>query len=215
MRTSVIATGILLIFTLSGCQKSSPPFDNKDSSKKITVVTTLFPLYDFARIIGGDKANVTLLLPPGVEAHSFEPKPADLVTISKADVFVYTNAAMEPWATKLLNGVAPPALRIVDASTGATMLTTEKDSNEEKGHGGHIDEGHDHDHAGGIDPHLWLDFKNAMIMVDNLTAAFIAKDPANESYYKANATTYKAELQKLGACRTFRRFEKVASEFQF
>lgn len=183
----------LLILALCGCQKSSPP-QSKASVKKLSVVTTLFPLYDFARNICGDKADITLLLPPGVEAHSFEPKPADLVTISKGDVFVFTNAAMEPWATKLLKGVAQPSLTVVDASKGAAMLTAGKPAHEEKGH-----DGEEHDHAGGVDPHIWLSFKNAATMVDNLTAAISAKDPANAHYYTANASAYKTELQKLDA----------------
>ncbi|HIJ97377.1 MAG TPA: zinc ABC transporter substrate-binding protein [Desulfuromonadales bacterium] len=184
---------LLLILVLSGCQKNSPP-QGKASVRKLSVVTTLFPLYDFARNICGDKADVTLLLPPGVEAHSFEPKPADLITISKADVFIYTNAVMEPWATKLLKGVAQPSLTVVDASKGAAMLTAGKPAHEEKGHGGD-----EHDHAGGVDPHIWLDFKNAAIMIDNLTAGIITKDPANAQYYTANVSAYKAELQKLDA----------------
>lgn len=184
----------LLVTTNFGCQKSAPPKSNSEN-KKLTVVTTLFPLYDFARIICGDKATVHLLLPPGVEAHSFEPKPADLVIISKADVFVFTSSAMEPWATKLLNGVAPATLSVVDASKGTATLAAGTDSHEEKGHDGHASEGHNH--AGGVDPHVWLDFKNAIIMVDNLAAAFIAKDPANENYYRGRASSYKAELQKL------------------
>ena len=186
-----MVVSLLLIFALCGCQKGSPP-QGMTSVRKLSVVTTLFPLYDFARNICGDKADVTLLLPPGVEAHSFEPKPADLITISKADVLIYTNPVMEPWATKLLKGVAQPSLSIVDASQGAAMLTAGKPSHEEKGHAGE-----EHDHAGGVDPHLWLDFKNSAIMVDNLAAAISAKDTANASYYKGNATAYKAELQKL------------------
>lgn len=181
----------LLILALCGCQKSSPP-QSKESGRRISVVTTLFPLYDFARNICKDKADIQLLLPPGVEAHSFEPKPADLITISKADVFIYTNPVMEPWATKLLKGVAQPSLTVVDASKGATMLTAGKPSHAEQGHAGE-----EHDHAGGVDPHLWLDFKNATIMVDNLTAALSAKDRANAEFYKTNANAYKAELQKL------------------
>lgn len=59
--------------------------------KKLRIVATLFPLYDFARIIGGDKAEVTLLLPPGVEAHTFEPRPEDAVKTARAGLFSYTN----------------------------------------------------------------------------------------------------------------------------
>ncbi|MEE4136259.1 MAG: metal ABC transporter substrate-binding protein, partial [Desulforhopalus sp.] len=60
------------------------------SAERLKVVTTLFPLYDWARVIGGDQAEVTLLLPPGVEAHSFDPKPKDIARIRGADIFLYT-----------------------------------------------------------------------------------------------------------------------------
>ncbi|MEI7817886.1 MAG: zinc ABC transporter substrate-binding protein [Desulfuromonadales bacterium] len=179
---------LMVLFLLAGCQKNESPGVNKESKKKISIVTTLFPLYDFARIICGDKAEIKLLLPPGVEAHSYEPKPADLIAISKADIFIYTNAVMEPWATTLLKGVASPALRIVDASEGAALRKAGvADSHEEKGH----------DHVGAMDPHLWLDFSNARIMVDNVTNGVISKDQANKEFYLANAQKYKEDLQKL------------------
>ncbi|PJB87958.1 ABC transporter substrate-binding protein, partial [Candidatus Roizmanbacteria bacterium CG_4_9_14_0_8_um_filter_34_12] len=77
----------------------------KKDSKRLTVVTTLFPLYDFVKIIGQDKVEVSLLLPPGVEAHSFEPKPSDIVRINKSDLFIYTGKFMEPWAEDIIKGV--------------------------------------------------------------------------------------------------------------
>lgn len=202
--TARIMALMMLILALCGCQKSAPQQAAQNSVKKLSVVTTLFPLYDFAREICGDKADVRLLLPPGVEAHGFEPKPTDLIAISKADVFVYTNPIMEPWATKLLKGVAPQTLRVVDASVGTAMRGVGEDSHEEKSAGEHKEKGEKHGHgghgqSGGIDPHLWLDFRNAEIMVDNLTAAIIEKDPSNQQYYVANATAYKAELRKLDA----------------
>ena len=72
--------------------------------KSLTVVTSLFPLYDFARAIAKDKAAVSLLLPPGVESHSFEPRPGDILQINSADLFIYTGAVMEPWVAKILQG---------------------------------------------------------------------------------------------------------------
>src|SRR3989338_2995816 len=74
---------------------------NKNSGR-INIVATLFPYYDFAGIIGGDRVRVSLLLPPGVEAHSFDPKPSDIFKINSADVFVYTGDFMEPWANDIL-----------------------------------------------------------------------------------------------------------------
>jgi len=79
------------------------------------VVTTLYPIYDFARAVAGDKAQVSLLLPPGVEPHSFEPKPEDMVRVSRADVLIYTNEAMEPWAVKMLRTLAAKPV-VVDTS---------------------------------------------------------------------------------------------------
>jgi zinc transport system substrate-binding protein len=184
-----IFVAVLVVLFPCGCQKSAPSSGNTDSVKRISIVTTLFPLYDFARIICGDKADVRLLLPPGIEAHSFDPKPADLVTISKADVFVFTNAAMEPWATKLLKGVASPVLRVIDASEGTVLLEAEAA-------GSHEDNRH-RNHSRGIDPHLWLDFGNAQIMVDNVAKGIIATDPANQEFYRANVQRYKTELKKL------------------
>lgn len=183
--------GILLLIcaaNLSACQKKGAP---ATAEKKLTVVTTLFPLYDFVRTIGGDRADVTLLLPPGLEPHSFEPKPADVMKVNKADIFVFTNEYMEPWAKSFINGLPGANVTIVNTSKGVTLL---KSGPEEAHEGEH---GEDHHHHGGMDPHIWLDFANARIMVDNILAAMVAKDPANRDYYTARAAAYKAELTKL------------------
>ena len=82
---------LFILITLAGsffaCTKRG---EEPARMKKLNVITTLFPLYDMAKRIGADKADVSLLLPPGVEAHSFEPRPTDIVKINEADVFVYT-----------------------------------------------------------------------------------------------------------------------------
>jgi zinc transport system substrate-binding protein len=181
---------IILFFTavLCGCQNKEVP---SPAEKKLTVVTTLFPLYDFARAIGGDRADVTLLLPPGLEPHSFEPKPADVVKVNKADIFVFTNEYMEPWAKSFINGLPAKNITIVDTSRGVMFLKADPDEENEGGHGvvNHPQRG--------MDPHIWLDFGNAQIMVDNILSAMMAKDPANRDYYAARAAAYKEELKAL------------------
>ena len=89
----------------------------EQSHRKLTVGTTLFPLCDFARAVAGDQAEIRLLLPPGVEPHSFKPKPEDMVRMSKADLVVYTNEYMEPWAVTMLQTLAFKEV-VVDASEG-------------------------------------------------------------------------------------------------
>jgi zinc transport system substrate-binding protein len=185
---------IICLALLGACQNNKGEPVSAPAQKKLAVVTTLFPLYDFARVVGGDKADVSLLLPPGVEAHAFSPKPEDAVRVTKADLFVFTNEFMEPWAIKFVRGLNNGNILLVDSSKGVTLLKAGPEEEGEDGHG-HGETGHHH--AGGMDPHIWLDFASSQVMVDNVAAAMAAKDPANKGYYLANAAGYKAELKKL------------------
>lgn len=176
---------------------SFAPYARADQELK--VITTIFPLYDFAREIGGDRVNVSMLLPPGVEAHTFEPKPQDIVRLNKADVFLYTGESMEPWAGDMLKGVTNKALVAVDTGNGIVLMD----------HSGHhhgqedeheMAEEHPNElgHVGG-DPHIWLDPVLAGAMVAAIEKAFSRKDPANSAFYRANADSYQAKLKDLDA----------------
>ncbi len=183
----------LIMFASSACtDRGSAP----SGQKRLTVVTTLFPLYDFARNIAGNRADVTLLLPPGVEPHSWEPKPQDVLRIHRADVFVYTGPFMEPWAEGIIKGSRGQGLVVVDSGEGV-LLRPEIELDADHGHG------RAHDHAGThgtpepIDPHIWLDLGNAQKMVDNIAAGLIKKDPEGKAVYEKNAAAYKAGLQQL------------------
>lgn len=193
---------LLLILPLGACTQKEPA----PGKGKVQVVTTIFPLYDFVRVVGGDRVEVALLLPPGVEPHSFEPTPEDMVRISRAGLFVYTNPYMEPWVAGLLKGNDRQRLTVVDASAGVSYLPA---AGEDNGHdvneGGH--------HHGGMDPHVWLSIPNARKMVENIAAALGTKDPPNAAFYRQNAAAYGQKLTELdrkfqaglGTCRT-RRF---------
>jgi len=154
-------------------------------TQKVRVVATLFPLYDMARSIGGDKAEVSLLLPPGVEAHSFDPKPSDIVSINEADVFVFTGTGMEPWVPDVVKSISNPDLIVVDASQGTRTIP--------------VAAGDAADPAGAPDPHIWLDFDNAKIMAGNIEQALAQSDPANAGYYEQNLEAYDAQLAQLDA----------------
>ncbi|WP_306535715.1 metal ABC transporter substrate-binding protein [Geobacter sp.] len=184
---------ILLVLTLTvavGCRKTAD--QDAGGSGKLRVVATIFPVYEFARAVAGDKAEVTMLLPPGMEPHSFEPRPEDIVRVSRADLFVYTNRYMEPWAGEIVKGAGKGNLSVVDASRRAKFLKAGAGEN----HDGH-DDG-EHGHGGeGMDPHLWLDFTNAQRMVDTIAGALAERDPANRAVYLANAAAYRAKLADL------------------
>ena len=183
MKKIIFFIGIAALITSGIVALLSFYHDKKIESKKITIVTTLFPLYDFAKKIGRDKVDVSLLLPPGVEPHTFEPKPTDIVRINEADIFVFTGKFMEPWAEDIIKGVVNKNLIVVDASKGTRMIPAVF---------------HDeHEPAGSLDPHIWLDFDNAKIMVNNIQEALAAKAPADKAFFKQKADEYNKRLIEL------------------
>lgn len=171
-----IAGIVILTLTIAAVLPRAPQMQKK--SDKVKVVTTIFPLYDFTKNIGKDWVEVSLLLPPGTDMHSFEPKPSDIVTIRNADVFVYAGDEVEPWVEDILKSVTGESTIVIDASKNILFL---QDS--------------DHDHA--IDPHYWLDFANAQTMVGTISSALIKADTAHASDYGANARQYQKALAYL------------------
>jgi zinc transport system substrate-binding protein len=189
----VLMLGLILLVAGSACQ---PQEQQTGKVKQLTVVTTLFPLYDFTKNIVVDKALVTLLLPPGVEAHSFEPKAGDVLKVNTADLFIFTGKFMEPWADNLLKGVDNKKLLVVDASKGIALVEGENGHRHSQGNGKkHNDLGHNS--HGKIDPHIWLDLGMAQKMVTNILEALEARDPSNKDFYKKNADAYIMKLVDL------------------
>lgn len=152
-------------------------------SGKIKIITTLYPLYDFANQIGRDNIENILLLPAGIEAHSFEPKPYDIVKINTADIFIYTGKFMELWAQKILQGVDNKKLIIIDASYNIKLVKTVFLDEDEQ--------------TGGYDPHIWLDFDNVKIITKNIADALSQKDPLNSNYYQENLQEFQNQLTDL------------------
>ena len=187
---------LLCLVLIFSCQQTKDPGRN---DKKLHVIATIFPVYDFARHIGGDKIILTMLLPPGTDAHHYELKPDDIIKVTNADVFLFTNFELEQWAYKIIGASDKNTrLQAVETGNGAMMLRLNKEEDEHEAH------------PAGFDPHIWLDMDNAQKMVDNITSAFIKKDPRNSDYYLKNAGDYKRQLadmdQKyrttLAACKT-------------
>ncbi len=161
----------------------------------LSIVTSLFPQYDFARRIAGDRAHVSLLLPPGAESHSYEPAPSDIKRIADADLFIYTGPDMEPWAATLAQTARPGS--VINASAGIVYISNldphDHESEEE-------DHDHEHEHTShfhATDPHVWLDPVHAMAMVKTIAAALCDRDPASADYYTANADALLADISAL------------------
>ena len=187
MKSKIFAIlGIIIIFAIIfavfylGILSKKEKITDFRGEGKLKIVATLFPVYDMAKHIAGDKADVLLILPPGIEAHSFEPKPSDIVKINEADIFVYTGRFMEQWAEDIINGLDAKKVKVVDSSAGVKMVPAVFYNKDEL--------------KGATDPHIWLDFDNAKIMTENIANALIEKDAENEELYSQNLENYKSEL---------------------
>lgn len=203
---------LALSLSLAAC---AAPAEKADGGK-LQIVTTLFPYYDFARAIAQDRADVTLLLSPGREAHSFEPTPLDAVTISEADVFLYNGGEGEYWVDSML-GAAGENIAVV-----ARMMDYVDALDEEYVEGMQGADGHDHDHEHGshddhddhdhdheedehdsdeveYDEHIWTSPKNAVVLCRAVCDAICRADAENAAFYRANCENYCAQLEDLDA----------------
>ena len=145
---------------------------------KIKVITSIFPVYDLSRQVGGELCDVSMLIPPGIEAHSYEPTPKQIAGLGKCDLLIYTNPYMEPWIAKAARGAGVKSEDLVNSCENVALLSGTND--EEADHHGH----------GGKDPHAWLDIENAAKMTETIASAFERKDPANALQYRRNAKLY-------------------------
>lgn len=166
----------------------------------LSIVTTLFPTYDFARTITGGKADITLLLTPGKESHSYEPSTGDVIRINESDIFIFTNKYMEPWAEKITSGMENPPL-VVNAGKNIIL-------DEEEDHHDHEENHHHSGHSHEKEPHIWTSPKMCITMVDNILEAIVSLDADNAQYYTENAAELKKSLSELD--EEFREITKSA-----
>ena len=154
---------------------------------RLNIVATDFPCYDFARQVAGEAADVTLLIHPGVEVHSYDPSPADILAINDADLFVYIGGEGDAWADGILagfDGEGPQTLRMMDA---VALLEEE---GEEEAHGHEAPE---------YDEHIWTSPRNAASMVRALSDALTQIDPERAEAYAQGADVYIAEIDRIDA----------------
>ena len=159
--------------------------------EKVRVVTSIFPLYDFASQVGGDLVDVKMLLPPGVEAHGFSPTPHDMVDVTRADLFLYTSNTLEPWAGTIVAALGAGKGKVVEVGT---EILYKKDDHTASGVEDTTDRHHEGHNHSGEDPHIWLDPRLAMKMVEVIGAALSEVDPEHSEVYRNNSEAYTRDL---------------------
>ena len=188
--SALVCACTLSLSLLTGC--GTQPADTAAGDGRLRVLTSFYPMYDFACKIGGDCIDVTNMVPSGTEPHDWEPSTNDLKILEKADIFIYNGADMEPWADDLLVSRSD-TLRVVEASENVELRTTDGEHEH-----AHEHEGADH-HHGDFDPHVWLDPENAKIEMEAIRDALCAADPENSTVFQSNYEKYAAELDALDA----------------
>ena len=156
---------------------------------RLTVVASVFPIFDFAREVAGPVADVRLLLPPGVDPHSWEPRPSDIVELSRADIFLYTSERLEPWADSFAR-----TIRKKDAVSIEVMDSLGFSGSEERHNSTKVIDGGD-DHA--RDPHFWLNLSLSARTVEMIGELLANNDPENRELYKDSASNYARKLTQL------------------
>lgn len=159
---------LLVGLLLAGCSSAATP-------TSLEVVATVYPVHEFARWVGGDRVRFTLLVPPGVEAHSWEPSPQDLTRLSRAGLFLYNGAGLEPWISRLVDNGAAASLLRVEATRGLDLIRRNDRP----------------------DPHVWLDPVLAAQQVETIRSALAQAHPADAAIYDANARSARARLEAL------------------
>lgn len=158
----------------------------------LKVVATFSVLGDLTQAVGGDSIQLTTLIGPGVDAHTYDPSPADLAMLEGADVIVENGLGFEPWLDNFLDSTNFQGGRII-ASDGITPRHADEDEHEGE-------DAHDEEHGhGGDDPHVWHSVPNAITMVENIRDGLKTADPDRASAYDANAKAKIADLQALDA----------------
>ena len=175
----LILISVLLSAALSGCiSPEEPPatvsLNHSSPGDRIKVAATIAPLADLVKAVGGDRVDVTVVVPPGAEPHTFEPTPSLMVQLSQADLYVMNGAGLEFWMDQLLQ--SNEDLRIVDSSHGIQLL--QEDGKE-------------------TNPHIWLSLRNAAIQVENICSGLSDLDPDNRDYYIQNRDHYLQKLDSL------------------
>lgn len=175
MKLKKVISLIVLIVVVSGSLTWLWLARNQQShaaNGKITVSASFYPLYEFARQVGGDKIIATSVIPAGAEPHDYEPTPQVLVATQKANTFIYNGGTMEPWVDKFLPDYKNLAIK---ASDHINLQQTSE----------------------GKDPHFWLDPMLAQQIVANIRDGLIKISPANKDYFTKNAAAYVAQLAQL------------------
>ena len=165
-----------------------------EGQSKIKIYTSIYPLHDLTSRIVGDKLELELVVPNGVEIHGYEPSPRKIASLEKADLFIYIGLGLESWAEKVVQNLEEAGVKTVRVSKDLKLLEVEEHDHSNC----HCHEHHGHGHHGHTyDPHVWLDPLNMKEIAHLITEELIRLDQGNQEFYRANYRDYAAQIEQL------------------
>jgi len=188
IRAAIIAIALIIPLSTIAIWNSAQSIEFIETSlenQKIVALASFYPLYEFTKEVGREKVDVSLLVPPGIEPHDWEPAIQDLQRIQQADIIIINGIGFENWfeGIEKLNS----DLVIIDSSNGINII---KEINSDQYEDSHLD-------ASLGDPHIWLNPSLAKIQVKNIADGLIKLDPDNSLYYRDNYKNYIKKLDTL------------------
>lgn len=180
---------VLTVFSLCACSDNSDKEPRNNS--KLSIVTTIFPYYDFVRSIAGDCAEIKLLLSPGSEPHSYDPSPSDIVAIENCDIFIYNGGESDEWVESVLDGIENKKIKIMRMMDYVDLL------NEQDSIFGEKKKNSEDEHEEEFDEHIWTSVKNAEKLSNAIYNELLKCDNNNSNIYSKNKDSYINELKKL------------------
>ncbi|QUL53053.1 zinc ABC transporter substrate-binding protein [Paenibacillus tritici] len=172
---------LLLVLALAAC---GPKSSGSITEGKVNVITTFYPIYEFANEIGGEDINAINLLPVGVEPHDWTPRSQDIINTSKAQLFLYNGAGLEGWVPNFLKSLdSDSEAKAVEVSKGVKLIMTDEEDGHDHSHGEEETEA-EHGDSLHTDPHTWVSPKSALVMAKNIKDSLQAVDPAHTAGYE-------------------------------
>ena len=190
---------LALALSLAACGAEET---TENEERDLVIVTTVFPAYDFARRIAGERASVLLLVPPGAESHSFEPTAKDILRIQSCTLFFCNGGESEAWVEELLEDQELETLVMLDCVEALEEEHKEgmqQIREHEHEHGDHDHEDHEEEEGPEYDEHVWTSPVNAIRICEALCERLCELDPEGAALYRANLAAYRAELEDLDA----------------
>ncbi|MCL0041310.1 zinc ABC transporter substrate-binding protein [Dehalococcoidia bacterium] len=186
--TKLAAVALALTLAITGFAAACQPVVEMPAEEKIRVIVSILPLADFVENIGGERVDVTVMVPPGASPHTFAPTPGQLRAVTHAQMYVKVGSGLgfeRAWMDRIR--AQNKDMLIIDSSVGIELREMEA----------HHHEGKKHGRNGGLDPHIWLSPPNARIMVQNISEGLIKIDPEHADFYTENTQRYLQELDAL------------------